>query len=450
MAVLIAAADPHRLEVRPGPPLGGTFRAPGDKSVTHRAILVGLIARGASLIEDPNPGQDCLDTLSCACSLGLEARSSGGRLELEGRGFSLREPDQVLDCGNSGTTLRLLSGILAGQPFQSVLSGDASLNRRPVTRIIEPLRSMGARLFARENDRLPPLVIQGGPLTPIDYTLPVASAQVASAVLLAGLQARGTTSVAVPGAARDHTERLLEAAGVPVEVEPLAGGGRRASVCGPATVTPIRIRVPGDFSAAAFFLAAAAAGGGTVTALGLGLNPTRTGLLDVLERMGAEIVRSAPRVESGEPVGDVTVRGGDRLVGFDVPPEWLPRLIDEVPAWAVAAATARGRSRLTGAGELRVKESDRIAALARNLSRVGVAARELPDGLEIEGGVVAGGTVGAEHDHRIAMAFAVLGTLARAKVVVEEAAGIATSFPGFAASLTALGGRVAAAAEPTP
>lgn len=434
---------PQRLEIRPGPPLRGTFQPPGDKSITHRAYVLGLLSENGVVVENANPGTDCEATLRCAATLGLRVARSGSRLELGGRGFALVEPDRVLDCENSGTTLRLLSGVVAGQPFLSVLAGDASLNRRPVTRMIEPLRRMGARLAARADDRLPPLVIQGGPLEPIDCRLPVASAQLASCVVLAGLQARGATVVTLPGPARDHTERMLAAMGARIEVESLESGGRRLTVRGPSPLGQGRFRVPGDFSAAAFFLAGAAASpGACVTAVGVSLNPTRTGLLDVLERMGARVRRDHARVESGEAVGDVTVAGPERLTGFDIPPEWVPRLIDEVPAWAVAAASARGRSRLSGAGELRVKESDRLAMLARNLGRLGVTAIEHADGIEVEGGPVHGGVVQAGHDHRIAMAFSVLGMLAGGPVIVEEASHIDTSYPDFLQTLARLGAEV--------
>ena len=430
------------LTVHPGPPLAGRFTPPGDKSVTHRAIVLALLAPGRSEIRGANPGADCAATLECAAALGLEVRArEGGTLRLEGRGFEIAEPGRVLDCGNSGTTLRLLAGVVASRPLLAVLAGDASLNRRPVARIIEPLRRMGAELHARDADRFPPLVVRGAQLRPIRYALPVASAQVASCVLLAGLSAPGETEITLPGPARDHTERMLAACGVELERADLPDGGRRVAVRGPAACRPLSLTVPGDFSAAAFFLAAAAAApGARVTACGVGLNPTRTGLLDVLEAMGAAVERRVGREEGGEPVGEVTVTGPERLRAFDIPPAWVPRLIDEIPAWMLAAAAAAGRSRLTGAGELRHKESDRLAALAMNLGRLGLEARELPDGLEIEGGRARGGSVDAAGDHRIAMAFAVLATRAAGPVTVEDAASIATSFPGFAATLGALGG----------
>jgi len=440
------------LTVRPGPPLAGLFTPPGDKSITHRACLMALLAPGISEIRGPNPGDDCASSLRCARDLGLEVMSPGrdaapGTLRLRGRGGPLEEPARVLDCGNSGTTLRLLAGIVATQPFLSVLAGDASLGRRPVGRIVEPLRRMGATVCARDGDRRPPLVVRGAALQPIRYAVPVASAQVAGCILLAALAAEGETTVELPGPARDHTERMLAAAGVPVGREELAGGGRRVTLRGPARPHALAITVPGDFSAAAFFLAAAAATpGARVTAAAVGLNPTRTGLLDVLARMGAGIEVVGRRSEGGEELGDVTITGPPRLAPFDIPAEWVPRLIDEIPAWVVAASAADGRSRLSGAAELRHKESDRLAALAANLGRLGVTAEERPDGIAIEGGTARGGTVDAAGDHRIAMAFAVLGTRATGAVMVEDASSIATSYPGFAADLARLGGVVEPAA----
>jgi 3-phosphoshikimate 1-carboxyvinyltransferase len=309
-----------------------------------------------------------------------------GTVTIEGTGGTLVEPDRVLDCGNSGTTLRLLAGVLASQPLFAVLTGDDSLRRRPVARIIEPLRRMGAILTARDQDRYPPLAISGGSLRGVDYSLPVPSAQVASCTLLAGLKATGRTTVRIPGAARDHTERMLRAFGVPVEQLRESAGAVSVSITGPAELLGCTLAVPGDFSSAAFFLAAAAAcPGGNVTAEGVGLNPTRTGLLDVLEAMGAQVTRTNVREQGGEPVGDVTVIGPRRSRRRTCPRRLLPAMIDEVPAWVIAASAARGTSRLTGAAELRVKESDRLAMLARNLGAIGIAVEESAAGLAITG-----------------------------------------------------------------
>jgi len=429
-----------RLVVHPGGALSGEFEPPGDKSITHRALILGLLSSRPLEVLGANPGLDCAATAAAAQLLGAEVTAT----RIAGPA-QLREPPRAIDCGNSGTTLRLLAGVLAAQPFPSVLTGDASLRSRPMARIMAPLLAMGARLHAQDGG-LAPITVQGAPLTAIDWTCPVASAQVESCVLLAATFAKGRTSVSLPGPARDHSLRMLGAFGAQVEVEPLAGGGRRASLLGPVRLAgPTRLRVPGDFSSAAFFLAAAATGG-EVTARGVGLNPTRDGLLEVLERMGAEVVREDLGEESGEPVGDVTVRGRAALSGVDVPSGWIPRLIDEVPALAVAAAFARGRTRLTGAGELRHKESDRIATLVQGLRGLGIEAAELPDGLEITGGRPTGGRVDARGDHRIAMAFATLATRASGPVTIDDASSIVTSYPGFIAELSRLGGRIEAVA----
>jgi 3-phosphoshikimate 1-carboxyvinyltransferase len=412
---------------------------PGDKSITHRALLLGLVARGATEIRGANPGEDCGSTARCAAALGgwLESLPDGWRVTPA----PLHASAAPLDCGNSGTTLRLLAGVVAARPFRSVLTGDASLRRRPVDRIIAPLRMMGATLSAREHDRLPPLEIDGARPRAIRYDIPVASAQVASCILLAALEAEGETMITLPGPARDHTERMLRSAGVALVEEPLAGGGRRVTLRGPARLPGGTIQVPGDFSAAAFFIAAAAARpGARLEVEALGLNPTRTRLLDVLERMGAGIERHERTGPGGEPIGTVVVEGPARLRAADVPSDWLPGMIDEVPAWVVAAAAADGVSRLAGAGELRHKESDRLKALARGLAALGIEARERPEGLEIAGGQARGGRIESAGDHRIAMAFAVLGCGARAPVEIDDASSIATSYPGFLDTLAALGG----------
>ncbi|HEY3215065.1 MAG TPA: 3-phosphoshikimate 1-carboxyvinyltransferase [Candidatus Eisenbacteria bacterium] len=436
----MAAPVPDRLTVLPGPPLLGELDPPGDKSITHRAYLLGALATGETRVQNPNPGADCESTLTCLEALGATVERGRGVTTMGGLAGTFLEPDRVLDCGNSGTTLRLLSGPLAAHEFLSVLAGDASLCRRPVARVIEPLRQMGARLWARGGGRFPPLVVLGGALKPVHYRLPVASAQVASSVLLAGLYAPGSTAVDIPGPARDHTERLLSLMGVELTAEERPDGGRRVALEGPARPRGTPLTVAGDFSASAFFLAAAAAvPGASVTARRVGLNPTRTGLLDVLAAMGATVLTDRVRIEAGEPVGDVTVTGPDHLQAFDVPPEWLPRLVDEVPAWAIAASAARGVSRLTGAAELRVKETDRLEAIAENFGCLGLSARRLDGGLAIEGGRAAGGLAHSHGDHRIAMAFAVLGTLARQPVTVEDTSSISTSYPGFLEALERLG-----------
>ncbi len=428
--------------VRRSRALSGEFAPPGDKSITHRAVLFGLLAGGETRIIGPNPGEDCRGSLAAAEALGARVAREVGEWRVVGCGGALHEAASELDCGNSGTTIRLLAGIAAGQPFASRLTGDASLRRRPMARVIEPLRRMGATITAADGDR-PPLAVRGGALRGIAYDVPVASAQVATCVLLAGLRADGRTTVRLPGPARDHTERMLPAFGVPLDVGPLPGGGRSVSVAGGTILRACDVAVPGDFSSAAFLLAAAAAEpGAEVTVRGVSLNPTRTGLLDVLAAMGAEPAISNRRDAAGEPLGDVTVRGPAALQAFTVPPGWVPRLVDEVPAWVVLASAAHGISRVTGAGELRVKESDRIVALARNLTACGIAARELPDGLEVHGGVAEGARIEAHLDHRIVMAFAALGARTPTPMTFDDVGSVETSFPEFFATLAALGADV--------
>lgn len=424
--------------VRTGRPPRGRFRPPGDKSITHRAFLFGLLAAGETRVSGANPGEDCARSLAAAAALGARIERAGGEIVVHGADLAISAPSADVDCGNSGTSMRLLAGIAAPARGTTVLTGDASLTRRPMARIVEPLARMGARVDSAPGGR-PPLRIAGASLRGIAYDVPVASAQVATCVLLAGLAAAGPTRVGLPGPARDHTERMLPAFGVPLAVEPAAGGGRAVTL-EPSRLRGTRVDVPGDFSAAAFLLAAAAATpGADVTAEGVNLNPTRTGLLDVIAAMGAPVEFANRRESAGEPVGDVTVRGPGRLRAFDVPPGWVPRLVDEVPAWVVLACAAGGTSRVTGAAELRVKESDRIVALARNLARVGIVARELPDGLEVEGGRPHGAAIEAHLDHRVVMAFAALGALADAPVTFDDVSSVATSYPGFWDDLAALG-----------
>ena len=433
----------RQLTVSPGPPLAGSMLPPGDKSITHRAYVLALLAEGDTLVRSPNPGEDCRATLRCVESLGAGVQAEEDAVRVRGTGGRLRKPDGILDCGNSGTTLRLLAGVLAAQPFEATLTGDASLRRRPVDRVIEPLRRMGASLRARDGDRHPPLVVRGGPLRGLTLTEPTPSAQVASAILLAGVQARGATTVLTSWGVRDHIVGMLGDFGVPLEAQRAAGSPMRISVEGPARLRGCCVSVPGDFSAAAFFFAAAAAcRGARVTVAGVGLNESRIELLDRLSQMGAGVQVDPVTPTSAEPVGDVTVTGAEELRPGDILPMHVIRLLDEIPAWAVAASAARGTSRLRGAAELRVKESDRLHALAEGLRRLGVQVEETADGLDIHGGPVAGGTVRSHGDHRIAMAFALIGTRATGPVTVDDASSIATSYPGFSDALRSLGGRV--------
>jgi 3-phosphoshikimate 1-carboxyvinyltransferase len=417
------------LVIRPGPPLRGTLRVPGDKSISHRAALLGALAHGTTQVEGFLLADDCLATLRCLRALGAAIEETEGRVTIHGR--ALREPEDVLDAGNSGTTIRLLSGILAGQLFHSVLTGDASVRRRPMDRVVDPLRRMGARISGRDGGRLAPLSIDGGNLRGISYTTPVASAQAKSAVLLAGLFAEGETAVREPSASRDHTERMLGAFGVPV-----ARDGLVARLRGPAALTGAAVRVPGDMSSAAYFLVAGAlVPGSQVVVEDVGLNPTRTGVLDVLRMMGASVAVRDLRDDGGEPRGTVEVRSS-QLRGVTIGGDLIPRVIDELPVLAVAACLAEGETLIRDAAELRVKESDRVGALARGLGRVGALVEPLADGLAIVGVKrLRSGTVSSEGDHRIAMALAVAGLCADGPVTIDDPACIQTSFPGFEAAL---------------
>ncbi len=444
------------LGVKRGRPLAGAFAPPGDKSITHRALCFGLLAAGVTRVRGANPGEDCARSAACGEALGALVERTPGGWELRGTAGTLRAAHADLDCGNSGTTMRLLAGVVAGFPaegtarsFTTRLTGDASLSRRPMRRIAEPLVRMGAHVHGQGERCTPPLSVTRGALRGIHYDVPMASAQVATCVLLAGLAASGETMVTLPGPARDHTERLLPVFGVAVERSELRGGGRMVRVRGGATLTAADVHVPGDLSAAAFLFAAAAAEPGSrVTARDVNLNPTRTAFLDVLREMGGHVTVERARDESGEPVGDVTVEGPDQLVAFDVPAEWVPRMLDEVPAWVVVASAAAGTSRLSGASELRVKESDRLSTLAQGLGVLGIACEERPDGLEVTGGEARGrGRIATRLDHRIAMAFAAIGCRTREPVWLDDVSHVATSFPGYFDMLAALGAGVVSGAR---
>lgn len=417
------------LVVSPAAHLRGRIRVPGDKSISHRAALIGALARGDTVIHDFLRADDCLHTVSCLRALGVRIDDEGNRVIVRGAGPRWRAPATPLDAGNSGTTMRLLAGILAGQPFQSELTGDASLVSRPMDRVVEPLSQMGARIVALGNDRFPPLRITGGSLRGITYALPVASAQVKSAVLLAGLLAQGPTTVIEPAPTRDHTERMLAAFGAPVRRD-----RNRVSIAS-AALQGGEVWVCGDISSAAFLLAAAAATPGSeLTVEQVGVNPTRTGILDVLRSLGAQVDVRQTGEHAGEPVGSVTVRGHP-LRGVRIGGSLIPRVIDELPVVCVVATAAAGETVISDAAELRVKESDRIAVVARGLRALGGEVVERADGLTIYGSRLHGGRVESEGDHRIAMAFAVAGLLASGPVTVEGAECIAISFPQFAAAL---------------
>jgi 3-phosphoshikimate 1-carboxyvinyltransferase len=410
-----------------GMPLLGELTVPGDKSVSHRAVMLAALADGTSRIDGFLEGEDTRSTAAIFARLGvrIEAPEPSVRL-VHGVGIDgLQRPDGPLDCGNAGTGMRLLAGVLAGQAFDSVLVGDESLSRRPMRRIIDPLERMGARIDSEGG--LPPLRIHGGGmLQGIDYALPVASAQVKSAILLAGLRARGTTCVHEPHPTRDYTERMLQAFGWPIDFVP-----GMARITGGHRLLPTDVVVPSDFSSAAFFLVAATLVPGSELVLRrVGMNPRRTGLLHVLRAMGADIVEEHAGEQGGEPVADLRVRHAP-LHGIEVPVEHVPDMIDEFPAMFVAAACASGTTTVHGAAELRVKESDRIDAMARGLRALGITVDEAPDGACIQGGQLRGGGIDSRGDHRIAMAFAVAGQRAASEVRIGDVANVATSFPGF-------------------
>ena len=414
--------------VRPARRLEGEVRVPGDKSVSHRALMLNAVAGGDARVGGLSAGADVASTAACLRALGAEVEE--GRVA--GRGLDgLREPAGPLDCGNSGTTMRLLAGLLAGRPFPVTLVGDESLSRRPMDRVAAPLRLMGARA-----ETGPLRVGGGGPLRGVTYESPVASAQVKSAVLLAGLSAEGATCVVEPAPTRDHTERMLEAMGAPVR-----RSGRSVAVAGPVdALRPLDVAVPGDLSAAAFWLVAAGLHGAARVRLpGVGVNPTRAALLDLLRQAGVRVARRNLRLEGAEPVADLeagTAAGGR---AFAVDGAGAAELIDELPVLAVAASVLPGTSRITGAGELRVKESDRVAAMAAGLSRMGADVTELPDGWEIRGPRrLEGARVASAGDHRVAMALAVAGLLAGGETEIEGAECVDISYPGFWDELEAL------------
>jgi 3-phosphoshikimate 1-carboxyvinyltransferase len=411
-------------------------RVPGDKSISHRAVMLGSLAEGTTEVSGFLPGEDCLATLRAFRDMGVEIHQSDPTsVVIHGVGFQgLRAPRGPLDLGNSGTAMRLMCGVLAGQPFDTTLIGDESLSGRPMSRVIRPLELMGARI--RSRDGLPPLEIAGGSsLSGIDYDMPVASAQVKSCVLLAGLFAAGETSVREPAVTRDHTERLLGAMGV--EVVRREGG--HIGLSGGQRLKGVRIEVPGDLSSATFLiLAALLSDDADVLIEGVGVNPTRTGVLEILRGMGARLEIAKERMSGGEPLADIRVRSS-KLEGGDVDPALVPLAIDEFPALFVAAAAASGRTRFSGIGELRVKESDRIAAMAAGLQALGIQVDESADGATVHGGRLTGGAVDSHGDHRIAMSLAIAGSIAEGPVLVRDVAAVDTSFPGFVPLCRSLG-----------
>ena len=408
---------------------------PGDKSISHRAVMFGGIAEGRSDISGFLPGEDCLATLAAMEVMGVRVhKHSATEVSIDGVGLNgLKAAPAELDLGNAGTAMRLMVGLLAGQTFDSVLTGDASLSSRPMRRVITPLEQMGARIDSR--DGYPPLHISGGQaLHGVEYAMPVASAQVKSAVLLAGLYAAGTTAVVEPAVTRDHTERMLRAMGVEVQEE-----NSRISMAGGQRLRGTAIEVPADISSATFlFLAALLADDADILVTNVGVNPSRTGVIDILKAMGADIALENESRLGDEPVADVRIRSG-RLDGGVIDPKLVSLAIDEFPALFVAAAAARGTTVFSGLAELRVKESDRIASMATGLRALGVEVTETPDGAVIEGGRISGGTVQSHGDHRVAMSLALAGTIADGPVVVENVAAVDTSFPGFALLMQQIG-----------
>lgn len=420
-----------RYRLAPGGSVTGELRVPGDKSISHRALMLGGIAEGTSEVSGFLASEDCLATLAALQALGIRIeRPERERVIVHGAGLEgLRAAAHALDMGNAGTAMRLFMGLLAGRPFDSTLIGDASLMRRPMERVAVPLRQMGARITTVEG-RPPVHILGGGPLQGIDYRLPMASAQVKSAILLAGLTARGQTRVTEPAPTRDHTERMLGAFGVRLERR-----GGTAVLTGGQRLRAARIEVPADFSSAAFFLVAGClAAPDGLTLKDVGINPTRTGLIEMLRAMGADIrLRAQPHVHAapGEPAADIEVHAS-ALKGIEVPRELVPLAIDEFPIFFIAAACAQGETLVRGAEELRVKETDRLAAMAEGLGRLGVEHELLPDGIRIRGrGGFHGGTIDSHGDHRIAMAFAIASLKAEAPIEILDVANVATSFPGF-------------------
>ena len=417
-----------RFLVRPGGALRGRLRVPGDKSISHRSIMLGALADGVTEVSGFLEGEDSLATLRAFRAMGVRIEGpEAGRVTIQGVGLcGLAAPAAPLDLGNSGTSMRLMAGLLAGQRFPTTLVGDASLSTRPMRRVTGPLARMGARIEATQGGTAPLRITPVDALQGIDYAMPVASAQVKSCLLLAGLYARGETCVREPAPSRDHTERMLEGFGYRLRRSPgrvcLTGGGRLAAC---------EVQVPADISSAAFFLLGASiAPGSDVVLEQVGMNPTRTGVIDALRLLGADITVENERVAGHEPVADLRVRSA-RLRGAVIPPELVPLAIDEFPALFVAAACAEGETVVSGAAELRVKESDRIQVMADGLQALGVDARPTPDGMVVRGGRIRGGRIDSRGDHRVAMAFAMAALAAEGDVLVEDCANVQTSFPGF-------------------
>ncbi len=416
--------------------LAGMVTPPGDKSISHRSLMLNSIAAGEAYVSGLGRGEDVVSTIRCLESLGATIEEAGlNSVRIQGLGSTMQEPEDILNAGNSGTSMRLLGGLVAGQDFLSVLTGDASLRSRPMGRVVQPLRAMGARISGRHGDTLAPLAISGGGLNGIEYTMPVASAQVKSALLLAGLSASGPTVLHQPALSRDHTERMMRAMGATVEEDGLT------LTLDPASLRPIDVVIPSDISSAAFWLVAACCHpDADVTVAGVGINPSRTGILEALEAMGADVVLESQREEGGEPVADLRVRSC-QLTRTEIGGDMIPRLLDEVPVLAVAACFAEGTTVIRDAQELRIKESDRLAATASLLTALGARVEEQADGLVIHGsGRLHRARVSSHGDHRLAMTMAVAGLAGDGDVTIEGAESASVSYPTFWEHLDSLTG----------
>jgi len=409
--------------------LKGSFTVPGDKSISHRALMLSALGRGTSKVTNFLEGEDCISTLNAMRSAGVNIEYSREEIIVHGAGLNgLKEPEDVIDAGNSGTTTRLLTGLFAGQDFFTVITGDKYLRKRPMKRVVKPLSQMGASIWGRGKGELLPLAIKGTNLKGIEYHSPIASAQVKSSILLAGLRAKGTTTVFEPSLSRDHTERMLRAMGAKCRVLDDYGFDLEGGV----ELSSVDVAVPGDISSAAFFIVAALiVEGSEIEIKNVGINPTRTGIVDILREMGGSISYENEREIAGEPVADIIV-SSSKLKGIHIGGDWIPRAIDEIPVIAVAAAFAEGRTKVTDAQELRVKECDRISAIVSELKKLGVPLEELEDGFIVDGvHQVEGASVESHGDHRIAMSMAVAGLRAKGETVIAGSDCVDVSFPGF-------------------
>lgn len=418
-----------RIEIQRAKRFQGEFSPTPDKSISHRAVIFSSLSKGKSIIKNFLRAEDPLSTVNAFRALGVDIDDADRDLAVDGKGiYGLKEANDVIGCGNSGTTIRMLSGVLAGNPFFSVLTGDESLRGRPMARVITPLKQMGAEISARAEDRYPPLAIRGKKLQPMLYDMPFASAQVKSSILLAGLYAEGITEIREPAKSRDHTERMLPAFGAEITVEGLC-----VRIKGGTELKGAEVYVPGDFSSAAFFIVGALLlENSDITIKGVGINPTRTGLLDALTEMGAEIELYNMRTVSGEPIADIHCRGGAELTSITITKDKIPALIDEFPILCVAATQAKGVTIIRGAEELRVKESDRIKSMATELRKMGAELEEFGDGMSIRGHcALRGADIESYGDHRIAMAMTIAGLIADGKTAIDGVSSVNISFPGF-------------------